>query len=56
MITGSGICGAFGVDANGTRMCSPGTKVSGSMKVGSEFQMGIWFVRGEATWNVRDAI
>ena len=49
---GLGICGAFGIDANGTRICSPGDKVVGSMKEGSEFRMGIWFLRGEATWNV----
>ena len=53
---GPGICGAFGIAANGTEICSPGTKVTGSMTAGSEFKMGIWFVRGEATWNVRDAI
>ena len=49
---GPGICGAFGIDANGTQICSPGTKVSGSMTLGSQFRTGIWFVRGEATWNV----
>ena len=51
-MTGPGICGAFGIDANGTQICSPGTKVSGSMKLGSQFRTGIWFVRGEAAWNV----
>ena len=49
---GPGICGAFGIDANGTQVCSSGTKVSGSMTLGSHFRTGIWFVQGEAAWNV----
>ena len=54
--TGEGVCGAFGINAGGTEICSPGTEEHRMMKTGSEFRMGIWFVNGEAEWNVTCAV